>query len=81
MESISFIRLYKIYIFRAGNSPVSIHAPARGATVFIILMQIFLFSFNPRTRAGCDYPLLIWLNIGIIIMFYAKHTQSYPYLD
>ena len=33
---------------------VSIHAPARGATVFLCTYRIIDGSFNPRTREGCD---------------------------
>ena len=35
-------------------NPVSIHAPARGATYFFALFSCILASFNPRTREGCD---------------------------
>ena len=35
---------------------VSIHAPARGATVFPCLIRATPTSFNPRTREGCDPP-------------------------
>ena len=34
--------------------PVSIHAPARGATFIAALAVIDNQSFNPRTREGCD---------------------------
>ena len=41
-----------------GSSPtkpaVSIHAPARGATGFKSRLRHHNFSFNPRTREGCD---------------------------
>ena len=33
---------------------VSIHAPAWGATITEISNVVFYFSFNPRTRVGCD---------------------------
>ena len=33
---------------------VSIHAPAKGATIVFCVLSIFL-CFNPRTREGCDY--------------------------
>ncbi len=33
---------------------VSIHAPARGATLRLLFNQLSLTSFNPRTREGCD---------------------------
>ena len=38
----------------AGRSPVSIHAPAWGATVLRIKQRLMLARFNPRTRVGCD---------------------------
>mgnify|MGYP007007404615 CR=1 FL=1 len=40
-------------------SQVSIHAPARGATINGLLVDSILRSFNPRTREGCDYAELI----------------------
>ena len=33
---------------------VSIHAPAWGATVLLLMMWSSATSFNPRTRVGCD---------------------------
>ena len=43
---------------------VSIHAPARGATVIDVNYNLTLTSFNPRTRTGCDmlmtYPLMMY---------------------
>ena len=36
---------------------VSIHAPAWGATPDSMALFCALFSFNPRTRVGCDYEL------------------------
>jgi len=39
---------------------VSIHAPARGATLHRILCRLWLGSFNPRTRKGCDRLLRSW---------------------
>ena len=35
---------------------VSIHAPARGATLFCHLPFSFLCCFNPRPRTGGDHP-------------------------
>ncbi len=34
--------------------PVSIHAPAWGATTLLAKTQVPSRSFNPRTRVGCD---------------------------
>ena len=39
-------------------SKVSIHAPLRGATSNSRLKRRHLWSFNPRTPAGCDSHLL-----------------------
>ena len=33
---------------------ISIHAPARGATMSICRSRIIRLNFNPRTREGCD---------------------------
>ena len=33
---------------------VSIHAPAWGATIIYLFIICNFFSFNPRTRMGCD---------------------------
>ena len=33
---------------------ISIHAPAKGATLMIILYMKPMIYFNPRTREGCD---------------------------
>ena len=40
--------------FCSGGAPVSIHAPARGATVMSSATRGQSTSFNPRTRTGCD---------------------------
>ena len=37
---------------------VSIHAPARGATYFVIKLKRRSECFNPRTREGCDSKFL-----------------------
>ena len=34
---------------------VSIHAPAWGATAFLPPARLPGWSFNPRTRVGCDH--------------------------
>ncbi|VDA99109.1 hypothetical protein S1OALGB6SA_171 [Olavius algarvensis spirochete endosymbiont] len=33
---------------------VSIHAPARGATLINLSIVAGFYGFNPRTREGCD---------------------------
>ena len=47
------------------NSPVSIHAPAWGATGPSLQQSAILQSFNPRTRVGCDVRHLCQ-SLGII---------------
>ena len=44
---------------QAGSQPagVSIHAPARGATLATVLAVCWGAGFNPRTREGCDQRL------------------------
>ncbi len=38
---------------------VSIHAPVKGATLIAAKVWRGTLSFNPRTREGCDYTLLL----------------------
>ena len=40
-----------------GNYPVSIHAPARGATYSFSGRQRARHGFNSRTREGCDHVM------------------------
>ena len=35
---------------------ISIHAPAKGATCKLNLLEMIRLYFNPRTREGCDIP-------------------------
>ena len=46
-------RLYR-FTGQAGEE-ISIHAPARGATMICAVIITPLFYFNPRTREGCDF--------------------------
>ena len=39
---------------------VSIHAPARGATLMVVYKHYQQSCFNPRTREGCDRPFLFF---------------------
>ena len=41
------------------SEQVSIHAPARGATRIAQGIKSRTYSFNPRTRTGCDAPVAI----------------------
>jgi len=52
--------------------PVSIHAPARGATLSIEYFQLNTIRFNPRTREGCDLILCSGL-IG-----FSKFQSTHP---
>ena len=45
------------HLRRCGYEAVSIHAPARGATLSIPMFQIKFQCFNPRARAGRDLVL------------------------
>ena len=38
----------------SGSEAVSIHAPARGATVYMFELVSFELGFNPRAREGRD---------------------------
>ena len=44
---------------------ISIHAPAKGATIIIIAFQFLSADFNPRSREGSDpsSPLAVYLRI------------------
>ena len=46
---------------------VSIHAPAWGATAFLPPARLPGWSFNPRTRVGCD--LFLGSNILAMLSF------------
>ena len=37
------------------TSPISIHAPAKGATKSLDYINGAPYNFNPRTREGCDH--------------------------
>ena len=43
--------------FNQSNFSVSIHAPARGATIYLTIPSPDLIGFNPRSRAGSDFSL------------------------
>ena len=43
--------------FGLKNNFVSIHAPARGATILNSLIRQMIMSFNPRSRTGSDIEL------------------------
>ena len=40
--------------FRKSYASVSIHAPARGATILLLIGVLSSCGFNPRSRAGSD---------------------------
>ena len=39
---------------RMGHSLISIHAPAKGATIDASIIKAVFFNFNPRSREGSD---------------------------
>ena len=43
-----------LYVVFRLSLPISIHAPARGATEFIWDFSLIIFYFNPRSREGSD---------------------------
>ena len=49
---------------KPGNKNISIHAPARGATIGIIQSIQMRLHFNPRSREGSDLDISIHLNAG-----------------
>ena len=51
------------------RSLISIHAPARGATIFLTLIARVCRDFNPRTREGCD-------RLNVIFATYKLAFQS-----
>ena len=53
------------------TSNISIHAPARGATIFQRLPSGSLLHFNPRSREGSDFFSNLWHFIFIIISIHA----------
>ena len=44
--------------FQEVEQPISIHAPARGATLPLPLLQPTTVNFNPRSREGSDVSLI-----------------------
>ena len=53
---------------------VSIHAPARGATSSFNQWSKYAKSFNPRTRTGCDRPVLI--KRPLMVVFQSTHPHG-----
>ena len=50
---------------------ISIHAPVKGATLFQTVHGFTSLYFNPRTREGCDAPLIQLSPQGIVISIHA----------
>ena len=42
------------FVIKDIKKHISIHAPAKGATMEFILITMIILNFNPRTREGCD---------------------------
>ena len=45
------------------TTPVSIHAPAWGATMQVVVNVLLTTSFNSRTRMGCDFVAHLLLGL------------------
>ena len=45
-----------LIVFLSSLFHISIHAPARGATIYVVDYCLSCIYFNPRTREGCDKP-------------------------
>ena len=60
---------------------VSIHAPAWGATYFLECFFLKVYSFNPRTRVGCDTRHQATSTDSVIVSIHAPAwgaTQTQP---
>ncbi len=56
------------------KSTISIHAPARGATLAAVVVGLYLFNFNPRTRTGCD--IYSFLHDETVHTFQSTHPHG-----
>ena len=56
---------------------VSIHAPARGATVQFCEIP-FLLGFNPRTREGCDFEQSFSCYLAALVSIHAPARGATP---
>ena len=56
------------------TADISIHAPAWGATVLVILNRAPRLDFNPRTRVGCDHFIVIILSV--LQKFQSTHPRG-----
>ena len=45
---------------------ISIHAPTRGATVFLCTLDCVPSDFNPRTHEGCDAAVFLDLFFDVV---------------
>mgnify|MGYP000464287369 CR=1 FL=1 len=50
---------------------ISIHAPARGATIIEKVKEVVNDNFNPRTREGCDLDKLSCFLLDLCISIHA----------
>ena len=50
--------------WQTGESVISIHAPAKGATHTIVVNDEYINYFNPRSREGSDYSI----NINVLLL-------------
>ena len=52
---------------------ISIHAPAKGATIEMVLNGDLEANFNPRTREGCDQ---VCLNVISLLQDFNPRTRE-----
>ena len=55
------------------TASISIHAPAKGATELIKVLDAWWYDFNPRTREGCDG--LIDARLRFLMSFQSTHPR------
>ena len=53
-------------LISSSDNSISIHAPARGATFEVAVVNNSLIDFNPRSREGSDVPARIAEAIAVI---------------
>ena len=61
-------------VFNFFIKSISIHAPARGATMRCIYFMAWKMYFNPRTREGCDAST--WLTLLPLSRFQSTHPRG-----
>ena len=69
---------YVCPFFSIPKSRISIHAPAKGATIYAGLSSLFFLHFNPRSREGSDASLEALLNFSIDFNPRSREGSDYP---